>query len=192
MDEQKLNEVVCLIKFIILLDNEGKLVYSKYYNGFTQKEQREFEKKICFTCQNINVSKDEIDIFSLNDYNIISKINKEIAVFLGIGEEDNECLGHNFYKTFENVLINLVSEKLSKQKILMNFENLVALIDEMINEGIIMETDGENLEQRINPSGKNITNANNFMSFGSPSTSSSSSGGSLFGALFSGAKTIFG
>ena len=192
MEEGKLNEVVCLIKFIIILDNDGKLIYSKYYNGFEKKEQKEFEKKICFTCQNINVSKDEVDIFSLNQFSVISKINKEIAIFIGINEEENECLAYNFFTTFENVLISLVSEKLSKQQILMNFENLAALIDEMVNEGIIMETDGNNLEQRINPSGRNTTNANNFISFGNAPSSSSNSGGSLFGSLFSTARTIFG
>lgn len=191
MDEEKLNEVVCLIRMIVILDNEGKLVYSRYFNNFTKAEQKEFEKKICFTCQNINVSKDEIDIFSLNQFNIIAKINKEIAVFIGINEEENECLAYNFYKIFENVLFNIVSEKLSKQQIMSNFENLVALIDEMINEGIIMNTDGDSLENRINPKGKNVTNSNNFMSFGNTSNNSGSSGG-LLGAFFSGAKTIFG
>ena len=138
------------------------------------------------------MSKDEVDIFSLNDYNIISKINKEIAIFIGINEEENECLAYNFYKTLENIMLSIVSDKLTKKQVLTNFENLVALIDEMVNEGIVMNTDAESLESRVNPKGKNITNPNTFISFNNVNNISTGNTGSLLGSLFSGAKSLFG
>lgn len=33
-----------------------------------------------------------MDIFSVNDFVIISKIYKEIAIFLGGDQDDNECV----------------------------------------------------------------------------------------------------
>ena len=47
--KEKLKEVVCLIKFIIIVDNKGHNIYSRYYSDeFEGKEyQKEFEEKIC-------------------------------------------------------------------------------------------------------------------------------------------------
>ena len=39
---EKLGDIACLIKFIILLDNSGKIIYSKYYIDKTNEKQREF------------------------------------------------------------------------------------------------------------------------------------------------------
>ena len=40
--EEKLDNVACLIKFIIILDNNGKIIYSKYYIDKSIEKQREF------------------------------------------------------------------------------------------------------------------------------------------------------
>ena len=77
-----------------------------------------------------------------------------------------------------------------KKQILLNYENVVALIDEMVNEGIVMNTDNDSLDSRVNPKGNNQTSSANFMSFSN--INSTPSGGSLLGSLFSGAKSIFG
>ena len=54
--KEKLKEVVCLIKFIIIVDNKGHNIYSRYYSDeFEGKEyQKEFEEKICLATKNIN------------------------------------------------------------------------------------------------------------------------------------------
>lgn len=56
--------VVGLIYFILILDNQGKRLYSKYFvsenNQLSNKDyQHEFEKKLCKTVVNYNVNKSE-------------------------------------------------------------------------------------------------------------------------------------
>ena len=192
MEDEKLNQISCLIKFVLLLDNNGKTIYSRYYNcGLDDpKTQKEFERRLCMTTQNVNVAKDEIDIFSINTFNVICKIGGEIALFIGINENENECLASNFFVIFENVLSTLLNDKFTKENVMSNFDKVIVLIDEMINEGVVMNTDGENLEKNINLRSENVS-SNNFISFGD-SGSSSHSSSSLFGSLLSGARTIFG
>ena len=43
------------------------------------------------------VEKNEFDIFNYEKYNIICEINKEIAIFIGQDENDNEILLHDFF-----------------------------------------------------------------------------------------------
>lgn len=56
--------IVGLIYFVIILDNEGKRLYSKYYVSEKHslnsiESQKEFEKKICQSVMNFNVSRND-------------------------------------------------------------------------------------------------------------------------------------
>ena len=186
--EEKLDNVACLIKFIIILDNSGKLIYGKYFIDKDQERQREFEKQLCFQVKNLNISQDELDIFNIDDYNIFVKIIGEIAYFIGINENDNECLGYNFCKIFENCLGSITNDNFDRQKIFDNLDKIMLIIDEMVDNGLIINTDPESIEKLISHQNES---GSKFISFGT-SEQSSSSGGGLFSSIFSGAKSIFG
>ena len=186
--EEKLDNVACLIKFIIILDNSGKLIYGKYFIDKDQERQREFEKQLCFQVKNLNISQGELDIFNIDDYNIFVKIIGEIAYFIGVNEDDNECLGYNFCKIFENCLGSITNDNFDRQKIYDNLDKIMLIIDEMVDNGLIINTDPDSIEKLIS---HQDGSESKFISFGT-SEQSSSSGGGLFSSIFSGAKSIFG
>jgi hypothetical protein len=186
--ESKLNNVVCFIKFIIILYNSGKIIYSKYYTDKkTAEKQREFEKQLCFQVKNLNILPGELDIFSIDDINIFVKIIGEVAYFIGINEEDNECLGYNFCKIFENCLGSILNDNFDRAKIFNNLEKIILLIDELVNNGIIVNTDQESIEKLIVHQEQG---GSKFISFGT--SDNGGSGGGLFSSIFSGAKSFFG
>ena len=187
--EEKLNDVACLIKFIIILDNSGKIIYSKYYTDInTPEKQREFEKQLCFQVKNLNILPGELDIFSIEDFNVFVKLIGEIAYFIGINENDNECLGYNFCKIFENCLNNILNDNFQRANIFNKLEKIMLLIDEMVDNGIIVNTDQDSIEKLII---QQEQGGSKFISFNT-SDSGSSGGGGLFSSLFSGARSIFG
>jgi len=185
--QEKLNDLVCNIKFITILDNSGKIIYGKYFTIKEREKQIELEKQLCFQTKNLNIIPDEIDIFNMDDYNILVKIIGEIAYFVGINEEDNECLAYNFCKIFENILGTITNENFSRTKIFENYEKLVVMIDEMLDEGLIVNSDPESIEKLIHQE----ENGSKFISFNN-NDSSPSSGGGLFSSIFGGAKSLFG
>ena len=90
MEEEKKKQIVCIIKFLLIFDNEGKLIFGKYFNGMNDNlKQKDFEKKICLASKNVNVSQEEIDIFNYEEFNIICKISEGIGIFVGIDENEN-------------------------------------------------------------------------------------------------------
>ena len=187
--EEKLSDVACLIKFIIILDNSGKIIYSKYYTDKnTAEKQREFEKQLCFQVKNLNIMPGELDIFSIEDYNIFVKLLGEIAYFIGINENDNECLGYNFCKIFESCLSNILNDNFERAKLFKNLEKIMLLIDEMIDNGIIVNTDQDSIEKLIVHQEQGVSK---FISFNS-SDSGNSGGGGLLSSIFSGARSFFG
>ena len=185
--EEKLFDVACLVKFIVILDNSGKLIYSKYYTAKDKSKQHEFEKQLCVQVKNLNISPGELDIFSMDEYNIFVKIIGQIAYFIGLNEEDNECLGYNFCKIFENCLGNITNDNFDRVKIFENLERIIVMIDEMLVNGIIINTDQDSISKLI---AHQEESGSKFISFGT--TENTSSGGGLFSSLFSGAKSIFG
>ena len=186
--EENLNGIACLIKFIIILDNSGKIIYSKYYTDKNIEQQHEFEKQLCFQAQNLNILPGEIDIFTIDDLNVFVKFIGEVAYFVGINEDDNECLGYNFCKIFENCLSSVLGDNFDRVKVFNNLEKIMILIDEMVYNGIIMNTDQDSIEKLIM---HQEGGGSRFISFNT-TDSGSSGGGGLFSSLFSGAKSIFG
>ena len=185
--EDKLSNIASLIKFLIILDNSGKLIYSKYFTAKDISKQHEFEKQLCFQIKNLNVTPGELDIFSMDEYNIFVKITGEIAYFIGINEEDNECLGYNFCKIFETCLANIVNENFGRVKIFENLEKIILMIDEMLDNGLIVNTDPDSISKLICHQEES---GSKFISFGTNESGGSGSG--LLSSLFSGAKSIFG
>ena len=186
--EDKLKNVACLIRFIILLDNNGKIIYSRYYIDKSEEKQREFEKQLCFQVKNLNVLPGEIDIFQYNNFNIFINIIDEITYFIGLNEEDNESLGYNFCKIFENYLSTIIQDNFQRNKIYENLDKIMILIDEMIYNGIVVNTNQESITKFITNEGQG---GSKFISFDS-NDSGNSGGGGLFSSLFSGARSIFG
>ena len=55
----------------------------------------------------------------------------------------------NILDIFEECLENITKSNLSRKSIMENYQQLALLIDEMIDEGIVINTDSESLENKV-------------------------------------------
>ena len=154
------DNLICKINFIIFLDNNGNRLYSKFYDKNLQKNQKEFEINLSKFVINNNIQRNDVDIFIFDNYTIISKISPEIAIFIGSEENTNECLLVNFYDTLEYCLFNIIENSLTKEKLLKNYDKIVILIDELINDGLIMNINVDNIDKIIKLEDDNFNNSN--------------------------------
>ena len=154
------DNLICKINFIIFLDNNGNRLYSKFYDKNLQKNQKEFEINLSKFVINNNIQRNDVDIFIFDNYTIISKISPEIAIFIGSEENTNECLLVNFYDTLEYCLFNIIENSLTKEKLLKNYDKIVILIDELINDGLIMNVNVDNIDKIIKLEDDNFFNSN--------------------------------
>ena len=152
------DNLICKINFIIFLDNDGNRLYSKYYDKISNT--KEFEIKLSKFVINNNIQRNDVDIFIFDNYTIVSKISPEIAIFIGSDENTNECLLVNFYDTLEYCLFNIIENSLTKEKLLKNYDKIVVLIDELINDGLIMNVNVDNIDKIIKLEDDNFNNSN--------------------------------
>ena len=149
--DEDLEDILCIIKFLLILDNSGKRIYCNYYTKEyeTLESQLEFESRLSKITATYSVDKDNIDIFNFENFNIICKIEKEIAIFLGQNENDNELLLNEVFKMFEIQLFNFVGDNITRDKILSHYNDIVLLIDEFITGGIVLNIDEHSLYERV-------------------------------------------
>ena len=149
--DEYLDNIVCVIKFILILDNSGKRIYCRYYtNDYeTIDSQLNFEYQLSKITSIYTVDKNNTDIFNFEKYNVICKIDKEIAIFIGQDENDNEILLDNFFDMFQTQLFNFIGDDLTREKILNHYNEIIMLIDEITNGGIILNIDEHSLYNRI-------------------------------------------
>jgi hypothetical protein len=152
------DNLICKINFIIFLDNDGNRLYSKFYDKISNT--KEFEIKLSKFVINNNIQRNDVDIFIFDNYTIVSKISPEIAIFIGSDENTNECLLVNFYDTLEYCLFNIIENSLTKEKLLKNYDKIVILIDELINDGLIMNINVDNIDKIIKLEDDNFNNSN--------------------------------
>ena len=156
IDDENFNGMECIIKFILILDNSSKRLYSIYYtNDYnTVESQLDFELRLAKISSKFSVEKNDVDIFNYEKYNVICEIGKEVAIFIGQDEEDNEILLQEFFSAFKIQLFNFIGEDLTRKSILNHYKEIVMLIDEMVVGGIILNIDEHSLYDRIKNSEK--------------------------------------
>ena len=156
LEDEKFNGIACIIKFILILDNSSKRIYTIYYTDDynTLESQLDFELRLSKISSKYSIERNEIDIINYESYNIICKIDKEIAIFIGQNEDDNEILLHQFFSMFETQLYNFIGDNLTRENVLNHYKEIVMLIDEMVVGGIVINLDEHSIYDRIKNSEK--------------------------------------
>ena len=154
--DENFDGMACIIKFILILDNSAKRIYTIYYTDDynTLESQLDFELRLSKMSSKYSIDRNELDIINYESYNIICKIDKEIAIFIGQNEQDNEILLQNFFSMFETQLYNFIGENITREKILNHYKEIVMLIDEMVVGGVIINLDEHSIYDRIKNSEK--------------------------------------
>jgi len=169
LKEEELEGVAGIIKFILILDNSGKRIYCNYYTRDypTIESQLDFELRLSKITSTYSVERDNTDIFAFENFTVVCKIDKEIAIFIGQDENDNEILLEQFFQIFETQLFNFIGGDLSRTKILNKYNEIVMLIDELVSNGLVLNIDEHSVYNRIkNCENKKEINVKNIASGG--------------------------
>ena len=163
IDDEKFNNTICRVKFILILDNSGKRIYCSYYTKDydTLNSQLDFENRLCKITQIYSVDKYDLDIFNFEKYNIISRISKEIAIFIGEDEDDNEILLDKVLEAIEVQLFNLIGDELTRENILKHYDELTLTIDELVTNGVVLNIEEHSLYKRVKNTKTEQNNNNN-------------------------------
>lgn len=147
------------VEATLILDNQGNRIYGKYYtpphsktNGELTgslliksiKKQHEFEKNLFK-----KTHKQESEILLFEDYIILYKEYIDVTLYLVGRLDENEIILQSAFSAFKGSLELVLNSGIDKKNIQENYDMVLLTIDEIIDNGIILETDPSTIASRV-------------------------------------------
>ncbi|XP_054151013.1 coatomer subunit zeta-1 [Melozone crissalis] len=147
------------VKAIIILDNDGERLFAKYYDDTypSVKEQRAFEKNI-FS----KTHRSDSEIALLDGLTVVYKSSIDLYCCV-IGSATRTRWGHGdrlMLTAVLNCLFDSLSQMLRKnverRALLDNMEGLFLAVDEIVDGGVILESDPQQVVHRVAVRGEDV------------------------------------
>jgi hypothetical protein len=143
------------IKAIILLESSGERLVAKYYpspadTAFANPSSQEaFEAKLFNKTNRQNG-----EVVTFDGYTVVYKSRQDVIYYVVGSEDENELILLTTLNTLRDTLEILLSSDspdsaIDQQRLLENLDFLLLVIDELVDGGILMETDPQVLAERV-------------------------------------------
>ncbi|KAI0016442.1 snare-like protein [Xylariomycetidae sp. FL0641] len=144
---------------IILNIDDGSRIFAKYYNpphhaptGSASssgpyadvKAQKTFEKGLLE-----KTAKQTGDIILYDNRIVLYKMESDVMMYVVGGVDENEVLLYNVILALRDSLHLLFKQSVDKRTIIENYDLVSLAIDEIVDDGIILETDPTIIVQRV-------------------------------------------
>ncbi|KAG0650987.1 putative coatomer subunit zeta [Hyphodiscus hymeniophilus] len=146
---------------IILSSEDGSRVFAKYYNAPHHssgpkdsqpppqpypdlKSQKAFEKGLLE-----KTAKQSADIILYDNRIVLYKSESDVMMYVVGGVDENEIMLYNVILALRDSLHLLFKQAVDKRTTIENYDLLSLAIDEIVDDGIILETDPTIIVQRV-------------------------------------------
>ncbi|CAI9087913.1 OLC1v1022113C1 [Oldenlandia corymbosa var. corymbosa] len=138
------------VKNILLLDSEGKRVAVKYCSDDwpTNAAKDAFEKSVFNKTQKTN-ARSEAEITMFDNYIVIYKFVQDLHFFVTGGEDENELILATVLHGFFDAVGLLLRGTVDKKEALENLDLIFLCMDEIVDGGIILETDANVIAGKV-------------------------------------------
>ncbi|CAF1214487.1 unnamed protein product [Adineta ricciae] len=135
-----------VIKGIIILDNDGNRLLAKYYNQSytTIKEQKEFEKSL-FN----KTHKGSGDVILLDNWTIVYRNNVDLLFYVVGSTDENELMLNSVLTCLFDSLSTMLRKNVEKRYLYENLDLVMLTLDEICDDGIVLESDPMLIAQRV-------------------------------------------
>ncbi|KAK6932251.1 AP complex, mu/sigma subunit [Dillenia turbinata] len=138
------------IKNILLLDSEGKRIAVKYFTDEwpTNSAKEAFEKSVFTKTQKTN-ARSEVEIAMFESNIVVYKFVQDLHFFITGGEDENELILAAVLQGFFDAVGLLLRGSVEKKEALENLDLILSCLDEIVDGGIILETDGNVIAGKV-------------------------------------------
>jgi len=136
-----------MIKFILLVNKQGQTRLAQYYSYLTISERVGLEGELVRKCLSRN--ENQCSFIEYRDYKVIYRRYASLYFIVGVeGEEVNELAYLEFIHTLVETL-DKYFENVCELDIMFNLEKAHFILDEMVMNGCIVETNKANILGQI-------------------------------------------
>eukprot|EP01025_Chloroclados_australasicus_P003998 TRINITY_DN1095_c0_g2_i1.p1 TRINITY_DN1095_c0_g2~~TRINITY_DN1095_c0_g2_i1.p1 ORF type:complete len:215 (-),score=27.32 TRINITY_DN1095_c0_g2_i1:389-937(-) len=138
------------VKNLLCLDSEGKRVAVKYYSDDfpTTSAQNSFEKTV-FQKTIKTPARGEAEVTLFDDFVVVYKCQGDLQFFVTGSQDDNELILYAVLQAFYESVSTLLRGNVDKRSALENLDLIVLVMDEIIDGGLVLEIDSNNIATRV-------------------------------------------
>jgi hypothetical protein len=148
------------IDAFLILDNEGKRLYAKYYTPPKQpqadsplamlKQQTAFEEALFK-----KTFKEHADIILFESHIVVYKEVTDFLIYVIGGLDENELGLVSVLDGFKDALEKVLNFQVDKRAIQEHYDKVSIAVDETIDDGVILETESSIIAARVSKTPKN-------------------------------------
>ncbi|KAE8812482.1 Coatomer subunit zeta-1 [Hordeum vulgare] len=138
------------VKNILLLDSEGKRVAVKYYTDDwpVLSAKLAFEKSVFVKTQKAS-SGAEAEIVMFDGHIVVYKFVQDLHFFVSGGDEENELILASVLQGFADAIDIILRNNVDKRTALENLDLILLCLDEIVDGGIVLETEGSVIAEKV-------------------------------------------
>ncbi|XP_054256308.1 AP-4 complex subunit sigma-1 isoform X2 [Melanerpes formicivorus] len=126
-----------MIKFFLMVNKQGQTRLSRYYEHVEINKRTILEAEVIKNC--LSRSKDQCSFIEYKDFRLVYRQYAALFVVVGINETENEMAVYELIHNFVEVLDKYFS-RVSELDIMFNLDRVHIILDEMVLNGCIVET----------------------------------------------------
>ncbi|MCJ8737081.1 hypothetical protein PDJAM_G00019770 [Pangasius djambal] len=123
-----------MIKFLLMVNKQGQTRLSKHYEHVDIGKRAALEVDVVNAC--LFRKKDECSFVEYKDYKLVYRQYAALFIVVGITDNENEL---SIYELIHN-FIEVLDKYFSRVQIMFNLDKVHIILDEMILNGHIVET----------------------------------------------------
>ncbi|KAM6295472.1 coatomer subunit zeta-2 [Aegotheles albertisi] len=134
------------VKALLILDSLGQRLLAKYYDGTfpTAQEQAAFERSIFRQTQRAGG-----EVACLEGLTVVYRNSADLFFYVVGGCEENELMLSAVLACLLDTLSHLLRKEVEKRWLLDNMEGTFLVVDEIVDKGVILESDPQQVLQRL-------------------------------------------
>ncbi|XP_066178243.1 AP-4 complex subunit sigma-1 isoform X1 [Sylvia atricapilla] len=126
-----------MIKFFLMVNKQGQTRLSRYYEHVEINKRTMLEAEVIKNC--LSRSKDECSFIEYKDFRLVYRQYAALFIVVGIDQTENEMAVYELIHNFVEVLDKYFS-RVSELDIMFNLDRVHIILDEMVLNGCIVET----------------------------------------------------
>lgn len=138
------------LKAILILNNNGQRVIARYYDEhfLTIKEQKEFEK-VLFSKTSKSLASDHADVIMVDSLSAVFRSKIDLYFYVIGSTVENEIILMSVLNCLFESVNEVLRKNVEKRVMLENLDFCMLIVDEICDNGIILEIDSSQVIQRV-------------------------------------------
>ncbi|XP_070698614.1 AP-4 complex subunit sigma-1 isoform X2 [Pempheris klunzingeri] len=126
-----------MIKFVLMVNRQGQTRLSRYYQAVELSRRALLEADVVRCC--LSRKKDQCSFVEYKDFKLVYRQYAALYIVVGVTDTENELSVYELVHNFVEVLDKYFS-RVSELDIMFNLDRVHIILDEMIQNGHIVET----------------------------------------------------